>query len=162
LEAGGADRIHTFMAKNVEAGFGSLDEVADAIAAYNPHRKRPSDLGGLRKNLRFRDGRWYWHWDPTFISGGAAQPPSEINDVERLDAAVAKIESSGIPLMLIRGRTSDLVTKEKAETFLEQHPTADFVDVSGAGHMVAGDRNDAFTEAVVSFLGRHHAVRQDW
>jgi pimeloyl-ACP methyl ester carboxylesterase len=161
LEAGGADRIHTFMAKNVEAGFGSLDEVADAIAAYNPHRKRPSDLGGLRKNLRFRDGRWYWHWDPTFISGGAAQPPSEINDVERLDAAVAKIESSGIPLMLIRGRTSDLVTKEKAETFLEQHPTADFVDVSGAGHMVAGDRNDAFTEAVVSFLGRHHAVRQD-
>jgi peroxiredoxin len=161
LESGGADRIHSFMAKNVEAGFGSLDEVADAIAAYNPHRKRPSDLGGLRKNLRFREGRWFWHWDPTFINGGAAQPPNEINDVKRLEAAVVAIESAGIPLMLIRGRTSDLVTKEKAEAFLEQHPTADFVDVSGAGHMVAGDRNDAFTEAVVSFLGRHHAVRQD-
>ena len=159
LEAGGADRIHAFMAKNLEAGFGTLEEVADAVAMYNPHRKRPSDLSGLRKNLRLRDGRWYWHWDPAFINGGAAHPPNEINDVNRLDAAVYRIESGEIPLMLIRGKTSDLVTKEKAEAFLAQHPTARFVDVSGAGHMVAGDRNDAFTEAVVSFLREHHGVR---
>ena len=44
--------------------------MADAIAGYNPHRPRPSDLSGLRKNLRQRpDGRWAWHWDPRFISG---------------------------------------------------------------------------------------------
>jgi hypothetical protein len=30
--------------------------------------------------------------------------------------------------------------------------------VSGAGHMVAGDRNDAFTDAVVGFLNRHSDV----
>ncbi len=152
IEPAGADRIHQFMAENVVAGFGSLDEVADAIAAYNPHRKRPSDLNGLRKNLRLRDGRWYWHWDPAFISGGSADGPNEITDVARLDAAVTAIERSGVPLLLIRGRASDLVSETKANEFLARHPGAQFVDVTGAGHMVAGDRNDAFTEAVVTFL----------
>ena len=31
---------------------------------------------------------------------------------------------------------------------------AEFVDVAEAGHMVAGDRNDAFTAGVVKFLER--------
>ena len=43
----GADRVKSFMTANVDQGFASLDEVADAIAAYNPHRPRPSDLSGL-------------------------------------------------------------------------------------------------------------------
>jgi pimeloyl-ACP methyl ester carboxylesterase len=160
MERGGADRVHDFMSANASQGFASLDEVADAIAAYNPHRPRPSDLSGLEKNLRSRDGRWYWHWDPQFIGGSAQQPPSEITDVVRLEAAVAKIVSSGVPLMLIRGRASDLVTEAKAKAFVARHPGTRFVDVSGAGHMVAGDRNDAFTNAVFAFLSRHELVRQ--
>ncbi len=156
MEQDGADRIHAFMSDRVTEGFASLDEVANAIAAYNPHRPRPSDLSGLRKNLRARDGRWYWHWDPAFIDGSAELPPAEIMDVPRLNAAVSAIERAGIPLLLIRGRASDLVSEERARAFLEQHPGAEFTDVSGAGHMVAGDRNDAFTEAVVGFLQEHH------
>jgi pimeloyl-ACP methyl ester carboxylesterase len=154
MEQGGADRIHDFMAANAAQGFASLEEVADAIGAYNPHRPRPSDLSGLQKNLRLRDGRWYWHWDPQFIGGGAQQPPHEISDVARLEAAVTAIRSSGVPLMLIRGRASDLVSEAKAEAFVARHPGTQFVDVSGAGHMVAGDRNDAFTNAVFAFLDR--------
>ena len=78
--------------------------------------------------------------------------PNEITDVVRLDAAVTAIERAGVPLLLIRGRASDLVSEAKANEFLERHPGSQFVDVTGAGHMVAGDRNDAFTEAVVRFL----------
>lgn len=152
MEQRGADRIQAFMAENVKDGFASLEDVADAIAAYNPHRPRPSDLSGLRKNLRERDGRWYWHWDPVFIGGAADLGPNEITDVVRLDAAVSEIERGDVPLLLVRGRASDLVSEAKAEQFLSKHPKARFADVSGAGHMVAGDRNDAFTEAVVSFL----------
>jgi pimeloyl-ACP methyl ester carboxylesterase len=154
LEQAGADRIHAFMAEHVTAGFGSLEEVADAIAAYNPHRPRPSDLSGLRKNLRQRDGRFFWHWDPSFIGGTADLPPNEISDVARLEAAVDAIEASGTPILLVRGRVSDLVSAEKAEAFLQRHSRVQFVDVSGAGHMVAGDRNDAFTQAVTGFLAR--------
>jgi hypothetical protein len=31
-------------------------------------------------------------------------------------------------------------------------PEATVVDVAGASHMIAGDRNDAFSDAVVTFL----------
>jgi pimeloyl-ACP methyl ester carboxylesterase len=50
---------------------------------------------------------------------------------------------------------SDVVSEEGAKAFLDACPDAEFVDVSEAGHMVAGDQNDAFTNAVVDFLDRH-------
>jgi peroxiredoxin len=142
MEQAGADRIQAFMSDKAIEGFGSLEEVADAIAAYNPHRPRPADLEGLRKNLREIDGRWYWHWDPAFIGGTADFPPAEIMDTGRLNAAVGAIE---VPMLLVRGRMSDLVSEESTKAFLERFPHVTFADVSGAGHMVVGDRNDAFT-----------------
>jgi peroxiredoxin len=150
MEQAGADRIQAFMSDRLDEGFASLEEVADAVAAYNPHRPRPDDLDGLRKNLRERDGRWYWHWDPDFVGGTADFPPAEIMDTERLNAAVGAI---AVPMLLVRGRMSDLVSEASTRTFLERFPHVAFADVSGAGHMVAGDRNDAFTAAVLEFLG---------
>jgi pimeloyl-ACP methyl ester carboxylesterase len=47
---------------------------------------------------------------------------------------------------------SNLVTPEAAREFLALVPHARYADVSEAGHMVAGDRNDAFTAAVADFL----------
>jgi pimeloyl-ACP methyl ester carboxylesterase len=152
MEPDGASRIHAFMIERAEEGFASLDEVADAIAEYNPTRERPADLQGLRKNLRQRGDRWFWHWDPAFISGNAPLPPAEVLDVDRLHAATAAIVARGTPVLLVRGRMSDLVTEEKAREFITRFPTVEFADVSDAGHMVAGDRNDAFTRAVVEFL----------
>jgi len=157
MEQAGANRIQAFMAEHATDGFASLEEVADAVAAYNPHRPRPTDLAGLRKNVRERDGRFYWHWDPRFIGGTADFPPSEVADSPRLHAAVSRMVAD-VPVMLVRGRASDLVSADKAAEFCQRYPEVEFVDVSGAGHMVAGDRNDAFTSAVASFLERHHPV----
>jgi len=160
MESAGSARIADFMSERAHIGFASLDEVADAVAAYNPHRPRPTDLTGLRKNVRERDGRWYWHWDPAFAGRGdgvADMGPGEVTDVDRLHAAVQRIIDDGVPLMLLRGRVSDLVSAEGAARFCARFPAVEFVDVSGAGHMVAGDRNDAFTDAVVGFLDRHRA-----
>jgi pimeloyl-ACP methyl ester carboxylesterase len=151
MEVAGAERIQAFMAEHAHDGFGSLDEVAEAVAAYNPHRPRPTDLAGLRKNVRERDGRFYWHWDPRFIGGTADFPPAEVADAPRLHEAVARMVAD-VPVMLVRGRSSDLISEEKAQAFCRRYPTVEFVDVSGAGHMVAGDRNDAFTAAVVRYL----------
>lgn len=155
IEASGADRIGDFMRTHMETGFASLEEAADAVAAYNPNRRRPSDLGGLRKNLRQRpDGRWAWHWDPRFISGKDGSPDetrASIIDPDRLEAAARHLE---LPVLLVRGRVSDLLSKKGAERFLQVAPHAEFVDVAGAGHMVAGDRNDLFNEAILSFLDR--------
>jgi len=153
MEEQGRLRIGAFMAEHMEDGFGSLDEVADAIQQYNPHRPRPSDLGGLAKNLRRGDdGRWYWHWDPAFIGGRLGSPDetrSSIVDPERLGKAAHALT---VPTLLVRGRMSDLLSEEGARELLELVPHARLVDVAGAGHMVAGDRNDLFNDAVVDFL----------
>lgn len=155
MNPSGASRIHDFMAEKMTSGFASLDEVADTIQQYNPHRPRPADLNGLKTNLRQRDGRWYWHWDPKFIDGTAALPPIEVTEVDRMHAAVATILRNDVPMLLVRGQMSDLVTEECARDFLGRFPDVEFVDVGGAGHMVAGDRNDLFAEAVVKFVIRH-------
>ncbi len=155
MNPSGALRIHSFMYDRMESGFESLDEVADMIQEYNPHRPRPADLDGLRTNLRHRDGRWYWHWDPKFIDGTSALPPIEVTEIDRMYAAVEAILATGVPMLLVRGQMSDLVTQERADEFIARFPGIDFVDVGGAGHMVAGDRNDLFAGAVVEFLARH-------
>jgi pimeloyl-ACP methyl ester carboxylesterase len=154
MEEAGAQRISAFMSERAEVGFSSIEEAAAAVAAYNPHRAAPGDLTGLQRNLRERDGRLYWHWDPRFIHAEGESGPLEILDVDRLHAAAERMVAE-VPVMLVRGRMSDLVTVEKAAQFCARFPAVEFVDVSGAGHMVAGDKNDAFTASVLEFLERH-------
>lgn len=149
LDPQGTQHILQFMSARLEDGFATLEEAADTIATYVPHRERPKNLDGLAKNLRrHADGRYRWHWDPQFMSG--KQPPDVHAQHDRLFAASRALR---IPTLLVRGRMSNLVTMEAVEEFLTLAPHARFADVSGAGHMVAGDRNDAFTAAVAEFLG---------
>jgi pimeloyl-ACP methyl ester carboxylesterase len=146
VEPDGADRIHQFMTGNPE-GFADLEEAAAAIARYLPHRPSRGVPLGLQKNLRQgQDGRWRWHWDPAFLSERAL---TAVRDVDRMRASARNLRP---PTLLVRGRMSDIVSEAGAAELLADCPHAKFVDVSEAGHMVAGDRNDAFTAAVVEFL----------
>ena len=97
LEIDGRDRIGAFMRGNLD-GFATLDEAADVIAAYNPHRPRPSDLLRLARP-RQPEGRWYWHWDPQFIDGTAANPPIEVTDPDRMHKAVEAILADDVPML---------------------------------------------------------------
>ncbi|MBW1876703.1 MAG: alpha/beta hydrolase, partial [Deltaproteobacteria bacterium] len=153
LETDGVARIIGFM-KGGTAGFASLDEAADSISRYLPHRERPKDLSGLAKNLRRReDGRYYWHWDPKMLKTMGPGPYTEEDD-RRLKERLQDLSDLDIPTMLVRGRLSDLVSAETATEFLEMVPHAEYVDLADAHHMVAGDRNDVFTETVKEFLLR--------
>jgi pimeloyl-ACP methyl ester carboxylesterase len=69
--------------------------------------------------------------------------------VEKLERAVVE---STIPILLIRGKLSDVVSAEGVKDFLEKVPRAEFVELSEAGHTAAGDDNDAFSEVVVQFV----------
>jgi pimeloyl-ACP methyl ester carboxylesterase len=146
-EKDGSARIREFMASGLD-GFESLDEAADAVAAYLPHRAKPRSPEGLKKNLRFRDGRWFWHWDPAFLT---APPDDSFVRTEMLEQAAIALT---IPILLIRGRLSDVVSEEGVKHFLETVPHAEFAELSDAGHTAAGDDNDAFSEVVVQFVDR--------
>jgi pimeloyl-ACP methyl ester carboxylesterase len=147
FEKGGSARIREFMFSNID-GFETLEEAADAVAAYLPHRPRPRSPEGLRKNLRQRDGRWYWHWDPNLMTKPGDDPQLRVQKMERAAIALK------IPILLIRGKLSDVVSPAGVKHFLDTVPGAEFVELSEAGHTAAGDDNDAFTDAVVQFVKR--------
>lgn len=150
LELDGVAKIRNFMQANLD-GFATLDEASEAVAAYNPSRPRPRDPGGLRKNLRQRsDGRWYWHWDPKMFADKPHTPLSHMQD--RMLHAAGQIQ---IPTMLVRGKQSDVVSPAAVEELRERMSHLEYADIEGAGHMIAGDRNDAFNSAILSFLSRH-------
>ncbi|GAA4260092.1 alpha/beta hydrolase [Dietzia aurantiaca] len=147
IEAAGVQRIGEFMRSGFD-GFASLDEAADAIAAYQPHRKRPPNTDGLRKNLRLReDGRWHWHWDPRF-AGNASADNAEIGNAF-FETLVPKIQQ---PTLLIRGSASDIVSDDTVRHLLELLPHAYTMEVPDAGHMVAGDDNAVFLDQLEWFL----------
>lgn len=152
MQREGVERIIGFMSDRMLDGFGSLEEAAGAVAAYLPNRNRPHSMGGLSKNLRQgKDGRFRWHWDPAFINGPRSVHSRRVhNEDDRMDAARAL----SIPTMLVRGQQSELVSLALAQGVQEMVPHAVLADVSGAGHMVAGDRNDLFQESIFKFLER--------
>jgi pimeloyl-ACP methyl ester carboxylesterase len=147
LELAGVARIIGFMKAHPE-GFASLDEAADAVAGYLPHRPRPRSLTGLHKNLRVgADARYRWHWDPRFIDHEHGLTPEQFT--ERMVECARRLQ---LPTLLVRGALSDVLSAQAAQEFRELVPHAEIVDVSDAAHMVAGDRNDRFTQAVLEFL----------
>lgn len=153
LQRRGTSRIRDFMTARSKVGFESLEEVADAIAGYLPHRPRPSNLEGLRKNLREVDGRLFWHWDPAFMAAPEDQAVqrNHLIDPVRLGAAATLLR---VPTLLVRGGESDVLSEEDAARFLELVPHAEFSSVAGAHHMVAGDDNAVFEAVLDDFLER--------
>lgn len=139
----GVQRILDFMSANPE-GFASIDEAADAVSRYNPDRPRPSSNAGLARNLRERNGRLHWHWDPAFLT-------SRDEEGVRLRLETAA-EHMRIPCLLVHAGKSDVVREEELKHLQAAMPDCRYVKVGEAGHMIAGDDNDAFNSAIIDYL----------
>lgn len=154
VELSGANEVIAFM-DSAPNGFASLEEAAAAVAAYLPHRPPPKNINGLKRNLRLRNGRYYWHWDPAFMQMGRdSQGKIRADGPNQLETFARAIN---IPTLLVRGSRSRIVSEAGAREFLQMVPHAEFVDIAGAHHMVAGDANDAFNDAVFDFIDRQIA-----
>ncbi|HDS1738604.1 alpha/beta hydrolase [Pseudomonas putida] len=147
INAQGAQQIMAFMREHAD-GFESIEAASEAVANYLPHRTRPRDASGLSRNLRQREGRWFWHWDPQLMPGSNQ---ARAHSQDRLEAAA---RSLSMPTLLIRGDKSNIVTEQEATRFLNLVPHAEYLTVHGAGHMVVGDRNDAFNRGILDFISR--------
>ena len=149
-EQKGIERIFAFMSSN-KHGFASIDEAAAAVSAYLPNREKPKDHSRLEKNLRLReDGRYYWHWDMKMLElWKSITPDQQIKNEARMYQAAKNLK---VPTMIVRGGMSDVVSEKVMAEFLDEVPHVRSVNVSDAGHMVAGDSNHAFTNAVLDFL----------
>lgn len=145
-ETAGVERILTFM-QAFPNGFADYAEASDKIAGYLPQRRERKTEEQLRPLLREgADGRLRWHWDPALLAG-------VVNDGERyqprLLAAASRID---VPVLLLSGSRSDVVSQSTVNEFLQRVPHARHVELANATHMVAGDANDAFTREVTRFV----------
>lgn len=150
-----ADRIRRFMLSGFD-GFDSLQRAASAIAEYRQSpRNGTADSPGLRRVLRERDGRWYWHWDPALV-----RQFTMTSDTGRMgELREAPLTTIDVPTLLLRGGQSDVTTDEGVIDLLRIAPKAEVVEIAGASHMIASDQNDAFGNAVLDFLdGRVRAT----
>jgi pimeloyl-ACP methyl ester carboxylesterase len=143
----GVQRIKGFMRKHLD-GFTSVDEAVDAVAAYNPHRPRPPDPRGLEKNLRrTADGKLKWHWDPKILDLDTDEESKLL-----MQALDANWGLRPVPTLLIRGAHSDVVVEAGIAELRGKMPNLEVLDVPQAGHMVAGDQNDAFSAGIIDYL----------
>ena len=73
----------------------------------------------------------------------------QVRDEQTLYEAAMRLTQ---PVMLVHGAQSDVINEDITREFQARIPHARIADVGGAGHMVAGDRNDVFLDAVLEFL----------
>jgi pimeloyl-ACP methyl ester carboxylesterase len=155
-ETAGVERILAFMQAHPD-GFANYAEAAEQIAVYLPQRRERKSDEQLRPLLREgADGRLRWHWDPALLAGDLVQESERYQP--RLQAAAAKVD---VPVLLLSGARSDVVSRATVDEFLQLVPHAQHVELPHATHMAAGDANDAFTREVVRFVrGLNSTV--DW
>jgi pimeloyl-ACP methyl ester carboxylesterase len=149
--AQGIERIRDFMASRPD-GFATLEEAVDAVQSYNPHRPRSQSSNGLLRNLRKRQGRLYWHWDPRIVSHDLTVDRRARED---LIARLRAVKIHSVPILLIVGEQSDVVNDANIEELREIFPQLEVSRVPGAGHMVVGDSHDDFNSIIARFLARH-------
>lgn len=149
----GVQNIRHFMAAHAD-GFSSVDEAADAVAAYNPQRTRPRDTRGLMRNLRKRpNGRLHWHWDPRMLDADSIP-----ENHTWTDELVAVSDRVCLPTLVIRGEQSDIVDDAGVAEMRALVPQTEVFTIPDSGHMVAGDKNDVFNSGVIDFLRRSVAA----
>ncbi|HET7932249.1 MAG TPA: alpha/beta hydrolase [Rhodanobacteraceae bacterium] len=145
-ESAGVERMLDFMRAHPD-GFASLDDAAAEVATYLPQRRRRKDRYELAQLLhRGVDGRLRWHWDPAMLDSVAHEGERH---QQRLLEAARKID---VPVLLVSGGRSDIVSADTVSEFLQAVPHAEHVEVPLAGHTLAGDDNAAFTAAIAPFL----------
>lgn len=143
----GVDNIVRFTRGPDELDF---EEFVEMAHRFNPRRS----IENIRERMRHRlkptgEGKWTWKFDRRF-----RQPDSGLTIGSPLsnDEMWQIYRSVPVPVLLVRGAESDVLSQEVAERAAREMRSARLVVVPGAGHSVPGDNPDGFTAAVVEFI----------
>lgn len=147
-DAGQADL--TAFARGAAEGYRTPEDACRALASLQLGSSDPPHPDRVRPLLQEADGRFWWPWDPGF-----ARLWAEVGDEDRAANAASILEAAqrvDSPMLLVRGGASRVVTEEIAAEFRAAVPSVQYRELAGVGHMLTGDDNDAFIEAIEPFL----------
>jgi len=130
--------------------FASFDEMLEATAARAPGRPVESLRPGILHNARrLDDGRWAWRYDQE----GFGQPAPAAARESLSESLWNDLSRISVPVMLVYGSRSGVVTEEDKAAFLRHQPSARIEAVDGAGHAVQSDRAVRLAELINDFMG---------
>jgi len=132
-------------------GFDTLDDAARQVAAGRGAAFVPGDGERLRRNMRQDEqGRWHWHWD-----GAYRDPVHKIGLGAGSDWLQSIAPNVTVPSLLTWCELSDVVDAEGIAALKAVLPQLEVEIIPGARHMIVGDQNDIFADALIGFLLRH-------
>lgn len=143
----------------------TVEEFIDHALVMNPRRDRETLRVSMLNNLRQTpEGKWTWKNDrrpyermlATMKEAAEGQGDAPSSPAPALpnpfSALGEKLATMTVPVRLVRGGDSLVVSPAAAEAFVAQLPNATLVEVPKAGHTVQGDNPPGFVEAVRPFL----------
>ena len=142
-----ASAISAFI--NGPESFPSFDEILARTVEFNPTRSVASLRRGILHNAEQRpDGSWVWRY--ARFRALEPGPTSARPDFEALWDAVSGLT---VPLMLVRGMTSQSVVDDADEAeLLRRCPGARIEHVEDAGHSVQGDKPVELAGLIADFV----------
>nr|MCH9674927.1 alpha/beta hydrolase [Gammaproteobacteria bacterium] len=138
--------ISSFVSSNEE--FDDLDQFFANVRRYDPYRSDEHILRTVKYNLFQRaDGKYVSKCDRAPRRLGLA---SRTSDAERL--SLESVRTLDLPVLLLRGQTSNVLAADAAERFVEALPQGQLVTVPDCGHNVHSQNTLGFLEVVNPFV----------
>lgn len=151
FEEAALKRLHTALLERTTA-VDAPDKIAAAVAAAHPGEPTPAVTERLLASFAKRgDGKLEWRGDPKALQGSDL-----FSQQDRLTEAAGRIVG---PVVLVRGSLNDTISNENLQRLQATIKGSELVEIEGAGHFLAADREDLFNAVLLDFLERH-APRQ--
>lgn len=149
LERAGLQRIATYV--GITPAVTTLEEIADRMPQAMPGFRHVSPMRWVEETVRHYeqlDGRVGLTYDPDLriaLAAAMSAPPA--------DAWPLFDTCAGLPLALLRGANSDVLSRETAEAMRERRPDMCFAEVPDRGHAPFLDEEEA-TDCIHRWLVR--------
>jgi pimeloyl-ACP methyl ester carboxylesterase len=127
--------------------FEGVDDAVATQTELNPTANPDALRHRVAHNLvEEPDGSFTWKYDRALRDGSARYEGYARDEQWAFLAAIR------VPVLLIRGELSDILSEEIADRMLATIPDARMVTISGAGHSIATDAPAAVAAAIADFV----------
>ncbi len=134
LDPAALARIGEYIGQPVR--FASFDEAAAYIRSisgtFGPHTDEEWKKMAADVLLQDEEGQWIRHYDLALSVPFKAATPESVRQAEAL--LWQAYDVIRCPTLLVRGETSDLLSREVAQSMTERGPRATLVEIAGIGH----------------------------